>query len=347
VSRTAKRWLWLVVVLVVAGVAAGLALFLTRSSKESVTVSPSPSAETCPLTGRPSSGGVPQRPALGVKVDNSPPARPPTGLDRADLVYEEPVEGGITRFLAIFQCSDARVIEPVRSGRLVDPDLLAQFGRPLLGYAGAIDPVVAKIAASPVHDVSAAHYPSAYHRDSKRVGPYNLVTSTSSLWNLSDKVGAAKKAPSPVFDYGSLPPNSEAVARIHVPFSSFSDVAWTWDQAGGQWLRSYLGSTRGPAALSGGGQIGATNVIVEKVVLTVSPYQEDPTGVHEFEVGVTGSGAATVYRDGRAIAGRWERAGLGDRTAFVDPAGKPIALAPGPTWIELVPTTVVVQNTPA
>ncbi|HWD72135.1 MAG TPA: DUF3048 domain-containing protein, partial [Actinomycetota bacterium] len=91
----------------------------------------------CPLTGQPAPGGtVPNRPALAIKVENSPESRPPTGLDAADIVYEEAVEGGITRFLVVYQCQDAARVEPVRSARLEDIDILSQFGKPLFGDAG-------------------------------------------------------------------------------------------------------------------------------------------------------------------------------------------------------------------
>src|SRR2546427_1498435 len=96
--------------------------------------SPAP-PPVCPLSGV-EVDAVPQRPALAVKVENLPSARPQTGLSWADLIYEEPVEAGITRFIAVYQCNDASRIEPIRSGRLTDPDILVQFGRPLFAYAG-------------------------------------------------------------------------------------------------------------------------------------------------------------------------------------------------------------------
>src|SRR5205085_6609370 len=105
---------------------------------------PSPSLPAaCPLSGKkPKGGHVPDRPALAVKVENVPAARPQTGLSWADIVYEEPVEAGITRFIAVYQCQDASRIEPVRSGRLTDPLILVQFGHPVFGYAGAVPAVV-------------------------------------------------------------------------------------------------------------------------------------------------------------------------------------------------------------
>src|SRR5437867_2276323 len=93
---------------------------------------PSPIQRICPLTGLQAGGGVvPSRPVLAVKVENLPAARPQTGLSWADMIYEEPVESGITRFIVVYQCEDATRIEPIRSGRLTDPLILVQFGEPV------------------------------------------------------------------------------------------------------------------------------------------------------------------------------------------------------------------------
>lgn len=301
---------------------------------------PAPVAVTCPLTGLPPAGGrVPQRPALAIKLDNLPAARPQAGLDAADIVYEEPVEAGITRFMAVFQCSNAGRVEPVRSGRLVDPDLLVQFGHPLLGYSGAIQPVVNKIDASGVIDVSANRDGAAYVRDPARYAPHNLYTSTAALWADS----SSRTPPPALFPYAAAPPvGGTPATTVHIPFSGYSDVVWSYDPRTGRYLRSYLGN--GPAMIADGQQIAAANVVVQKVVLTPSPYVEDSSGVHEWNIQVVGSGGAVVYRNGRAIAGSWVRPTLGSITRFVDAAGRPIPLRPGITWIELVPTWVSVTS---
>lgn len=300
---------------------------------------PRPVPVTCPLTGLPPVGGrVPQRPALAIKLDNLPAARPQAGLDAADIVYEEPVEAGITRLMAVFQCSTAGRVEPVRSGRLVDPDLLVQLGHPLLGYSGAIQPVVDKIDASGVIDVSANRDGGAYLRDPARYPPHNLYTSTAALWAAS----SSRVPPPALFPYAAAPPAGTPATTVHIPFSGYSDVVWSYDPKTGRYLRSYLGS--GPAMIADGQQVAAANVVVQKVVLTPSPYVEDSSGVHEWNIQVVGSGAAVVYRNGRAVAGSWVRPTLRSITRFVDAAGRPIPLLPGITWIELVPTWVSVTS---
>ena len=90
---------------------------------------------------------------MAVKIDNYPAGRPQSGLDKADIVFEEPVEGGITRYAAVFQCQDAALVGPVRSARNIDIGILGQLGNPLLAHVGGINPVLANIDASPIVNV--------------------------------------------------------------------------------------------------------------------------------------------------------------------------------------------------
>ncbi|TMK30649.1 MAG: DUF3048 domain-containing protein [Actinobacteria bacterium] len=297
-----------------------------------------PPPPSCPLTGQPAPHGeVPARPALAIKVENLPDARPQAGLDRADVVYEEPVEGGITRFIVVYQCHDAARVGPVRSGRTTDPKVLVQFGRPVMGYAGGQAPVVRAIDRAGLIDENYNIAISAYTRDDTRPAPHNLYTSTRSLWKAAK---ATEGAPHPVFSYDPEVAGPSRKARtVHLPFSSYSDVYWTWSRREGAWLRSH-GTV--PHVLEDGTQVRAANVVVMQVQVRTGPIV-DAAGNHSPEVELTGSGKAYVFRDGRMIVGRWERARLKDVTTFVTKAGTEIALAPGVTWVELLPSTIGVQ----
>jgi len=297
-----------------------------------------PPPPSCPLTGQPAPHGeVPARPALAIKVENLPDARPQAGLDRADVVYEEPVEGGITRFIVVYQCHDAARVGPVRSGRTTDPKVLVQFGRPVMGYAGGQAPVVRAIDQAGLIDENYNIAISAYTRDDTRPAPHNLYTSTRSLWKAAK---ATEGAPHPVFSYDPEVAGPSRKARtVHLPFSSYSDVYWTWSRREGAWLRSH-GTV--PHVLEDGTQVRAANVVVMQVQVRTGPIV-DAAGNHSPEVELTGSGKAYVFRDGRMIVGRWERARLKDVTTFVTKAGTEIALAPGVTWVELLPSTIGVQ----
>lgn len=257
----------------------------------------------CPLTGRPApSAGVPARPALAVKVDNSPQARPQYGLRSADVVYEQPVEGGLTRLIAIYQCEDASRVQPIRSGRIIDPQIIEQYGRrPLLAYSGGIDASVAAIRSSSLIDVGSERAPQGtYKRDSGRPAPHNLYASTAALYAAGRAQGAPAEAPPPVFEYGPLPSGSPRASRVHIAFSA-SPVSWTWESSPAVWDRSY--SSGGPAAAAEGGSLSAANVVVMSVVLYPSQYVEDPTGARQNLLTLTGSGPVQVLRNGAVITG--------------------------------------------
>jgi Protein of unknown function (DUF3048) N-terminal domain/Protein of unknown function (DUF3048) C-terminal domain len=307
----------------------------TTMAKVGLAQAPPPA---CPLTGQPAPHGVvPSRPALAIKVENAPEARPQTGLNDADIVYEEPVEGGYTRFIAVYQCAESPRVGPVRSGRTTDPDVLVQFGSPALGYAGGVQPVKDAIARAGLVDVNYIVAADAYTRDDSRPAPHNLYTTTKALWKAAR---SRDGAPEPVFEYDDrISTKSRRVKVAHVPFSSVSDVYWSWSRRQSAWLRSH-GTT--PHETTDAGRVSATNVVVLQV--EVHPgHILDAAGNPSPVVSLTGSGKAYVFRDGRMIVGRWERPKLSDVTKLIGRDGSEIALAPGRTWVELAPSEVPVQ----
>jgi hypothetical protein len=294
---------------------------------------------TCPLTGRAAPHDVvPDRPALAIKVENAPEARPQTGLNDADIVFEEPVEGGYTRFIAVYQCAESPRVGPVRSGRMTDPDVLVQFGRPALGYAGGVKAVKDSIAKAGLIDVNYIVASRAYTRDDARVAPHNLYTSTRALYKAAR---SHEGAPDPIFTYDpELTTRAKRVGTVHLPFSSVSDVYWAWNRKRSAWLRSHRTT---PHETTDAGQVSATNVVILQV--TVRPgHILDAAGNPSPVVTLTGSGRAYVLRDGRMIAGTWERKTLSDVTEVRAKDGSAIALAPGRTWVELLPSDIAVQT---
>ena len=327
--------------LVVLGIGAVGAAYITRPAGASLgqaiteIVRPDP---ICPLTGLRATGdAVPARPALAVKIENSPLARPQAGLNDADIVYEEPVEGGITRFIALYQCADVDRLGPVRSARTTDPDVLVQYGAPLLAYSGGAGEVVRLIRDSTLLDVGFETNQDLYERDPAREAPHDVFSSTAVLWG-----GATwpAEAPDPVFAYDAAAPTAaKRAAKVHLDFSGSSDVWWAWDPSGGVWLRSH-GDV--PHTLEGGEQVSATTVVVQ--VVEVRPGTIiDAAGNPSPEVTLVGSGKAYVFRDGLVVVGRWVRDSLDQVTRFEDASGNEIALAPGRTWVELLPSTVPVE----
>ena len=139
----------------------------------------------CPLTGELRAGGkgTLARPVLAVKVENTDEAYPLAGLERADVIYEEPVEGSITRFAALFQCRDAAKVGPVRSARTTDPRILVQYSdEPLLAYSGANPTVAAALEKAGVVSLTETSANEAFVRDESRSAPHNLFASTKKLY---------------------------------------------------------------------------------------------------------------------------------------------------------------------
>ncbi|HTW07161.1 MAG TPA: DUF3048 domain-containing protein [Acidimicrobiales bacterium] len=291
----------------------------------------------CPLTGTPAPGGkVPKRAALAVKVENLPEARPQYGIGQADIVFEEPVEGGITRFIAVFQCHTSARIEPVRSARLVDPQILEPMGRLLFAYSGATQYVVNEVDApgTLLEDVGGYDAGNAYWRDPYREEPHNLETSTAVLYAAAAALHYRERLPTPIFSYGHEVRGGTAAAAVNIYFP-LDVTTWTWDRKTGTYYRSY--SDTGPATLGGGGQITASNVIVMLVHEYATKYTEDINGAHENELTLKGSGPAWLFRDGVQFYGKWVRPLLDHPTVFYEKNGTKIKLTPGSTWVELVP----------
>jgi hypothetical protein len=312
-----------------------------RTSTTTTTTAPAP---TCPLTGTaPPGGTIPQRVALAVKVDNYPSARPQSGLDKADVIFEEPVEGGITRYAAVFQCQDAAMVGPVRSARNIDIGILGQLGTPLLAHVGGIDPVLANIDASPLVNVDLGHYPSLNINPPGRFAPYDTYATTAGLWGTHPTLTTP---PQPLFTYAAATPKGTPASTIGIDFSGTSDVTWRYSPSISAYTRFYNGTT--PDMLADGVQNTAANVVVEYVQISLGPWLENSEGGLEVQAALypNASGAAEVFRGGVGITGTWQRGALGSPTQFLDTAGKPIALQPGQTWVELVPNTIKATTTP-
>jgi hypothetical protein len=310
----------------------------------STTAAPAPVA-TCPLTGTavPGGGPVPPRSALAVKIDNYPSARPQSGLDKADVIFEEPVEGGITRYAAVFQCQDATLVGPVRSARNIDIGILGQLGTPLLVHVGGINPVLANINASPLVNVDLGNYGSIQIHPAGRVAPYATYSTTAQMWATHPTMTTP---PAPLFTYSAKTPKGTAVSAVNIDFSGTSNVTWKYNPAISAFTRFYNGTM--PDMLSDGTQNTAANVIVQYVRISYGPWVENSEGGLEVQAALypSASGVADVFRGGTEITGTWRRSTLGAPTQFVNAAGTPIPLQPGQTWVELVPNTITATATP-
>ena len=288
-----------------------------------------------PLTGLPGDPTVLARPALIVKIDNAPEARPQSGLDQADLVVEEKVEGTVVRFLVVFHSHDAATVGPVRSVRSTDPPVVRPLGG-LFAYSGGIPEFVALLHGSAgVQDVGADAASKAYTRRKGRTAPHNLYTSTAALY----RSAAGTPGPPPVlfprlgdgqaFD----PPGAAPAAKATVVFGIRTTAVWDYDAASARWLRSTNGT---PHTLEGGARLAFPTVILQQVPYRDTGFKDQSKAVVDEAV-VVGAGNATVLVAGRQVQAHWSKPTPEAVTTFADSAGQPILLPPGPVWVSLVP----------
>jgi len=263
---------------------------------------------------------------LAVKIDNIVYARPQTGLTRADIVYVLPVEGGLSRFLAIFSSHIPPVVGPVRSAREDDLELLRQFGRPAFAWSGAQPRLTRVVERAKIVDLYAALV-RGYYRDYNRIAPYNLFARTSQL--MAESKGAST-AHSIGFRFGPAPAGGRATARKSVSYPAAS-FTFTWSAARKGWL-VWIDGAR--AASTEGKQLSAATVVIQHTVVRTSPFLEQ--GRRPPYAQTTGSRTAVVLRDGRAYQVRWSRPRADAGTTFTTDSGQPMTFAPGPVWIVLV-----------
>jgi hypothetical protein len=313
-------------VVVLAGLVTGTLLaFRGGGQPNPVSATPSPTARPLlsPFTGEP----VPSlNRVLAVKIDNIVNARPQTGLTHADIVYVLPVEGGLSRFLAVFSSHYPPVIGPVRSAREDDLELLRQFGRPAFAYSGATATLLPYIhrTARIVNLYSGTT--RGYYRDTSRVAPYNLYAHTRQL--LAQARGASK-ARDIGFRFGPPPPGGKATrsAPVSYPAASFR---FTWSANKGRWLVSMDGT---PAKTTDGGRLAPATVVIQHTTVRTSRFLEygKPPPYAES----AGSGTALVLRDGKAWTTHWSRPNANAGTTFTTASGRRMTFTPGQVWVVL------------
>ena len=320
-----SRWILLFVALAVACAACGGGSSTAVKKKPVVTTTTS-GPPVAPLTGLPDTTGALTRPALSIKIENTPEARPQTGLDVADVVYEEITEAGITRFLAVYNSTIPPMAGPVRSGRIMDPDLLAPLGG-IFAYSGGIQQTETAISATPgVNVIVDTGADPALIRDKTKQAPHNLYAVT----NLLLARGGKPVPPPALFQY--LPANTpfagQGVSQFTIHYDTLYRPTYTYDPTSNTWKRS-IGLT--PFMDTDGGQVAPTNVIVQFVTCCLS----SPEGGNYQTVG---SGDADFFSAGREVQGHWSRTVNTQPTQYTDSTGQPIRLAPGRTWVELYPS---------
>jgi hypothetical protein len=280
-----------------------------------------------------------------VQIENNPIARPPSGLNVADLVIEAPVEGDTTRFMAVFMCSDqiGAAVGPVRSARYFNIDLFQQL-RGVTFHFGGGGKVLTRLNQNGVKRVNGLTDPwPFFFRAGPWGAPHNVYLDVDAA--RAEMEEGALQARADIPDAGRAPfrfdpdvemPDGRAVRSIALTTSSFWHFGWDWSESAGRWLRTDGGAANYDAIT--GDRIGASTVIVQVVRQDILPGELDPGGFPRRYQYLVDSGAGKLYVDGQGYDVRWERQDPKDLTTWTyADSGEPVVLPPGKVWWEIVP----------
>ena len=263
-------------------------------------------------------------------IDNSPPARPQSGLAKADLVIEAPAEASFTRLLAFFQSQEAEAIGPVRSARPYFLDWARGF-ESIAVHSGGSSEALSEIAANPgIKSINEFYNADYIKRDKAKPAPHNLFTSSERLakrakqdWDETD------------LDYGFIfkadaPAGEGAAKSIAIDFNNPAfDVEYRYEPAANSYLR-FLGGlshedreTGRPLAAKNVVVMETTSLVLDETLLTI-------------DLRTSGSGPAAIFRDGQAVRARWRKVSSTSPLELIDAQGLPIELNRGQTWIEVL-----------
>tara|TARA_B100001105_G_C22355434_1_gene427725 strand:- start:334 stop:1368 length:1035 start_codon:yes stop_codon:yes gene_type:complete len=283
---------------------------------------------TMPLTGEPAPTGLPERPALVVKVGNNDGrSLPQVGLEVADIVYEVMVENYVTRFIAVYHSELPEAVRPVRSARSSDIDLLANLDRPIFAYWGSNAGVAEEVGEAERLGLLQARSTMGrgqehFHRDDSRKAPYNGVLDPVSVVNSLDGL---TPPPGPIISYGPVP--ASAVRTFGVRWTMANrDIAFVWDTGSERWIRYQDGVLHFDA---NGVPLAADNVLK----LTVGYRRSDADSISPQLLSV-GSGDGWLFRDGTVTGIVWSRQFIADGwTILDDDTGQLLHLDQGSTWV--------------
>jgi hypothetical protein len=311
---------------------AGLGLSACGSSSTpTTTTTTQPAVPVAPLSGLPDPGGAAlHRPAMTVKIENDPNSLPQWGVDKADVVYEEIVNGGITRLAAIFNQNAPQRLEPVRSVRPTDTQIVWPL-KGLFVYSGGAKYAVDSISTAPVQLIDESRAGAAMYRDPNKYAPYNLIGVAPKLFALA----TTHTPPPALFHYRHhAAAKGPLVARVVVPFPSIYPVTWTYVPSTDSWNRGMNNfSPAVPVDRTGTGAIESPKNVVVMWVKYLGSY----LGAMNSYGYLQGSGPVAIFTNGHEEIGTWSRgASKGDVVQYHDAKGHTLLLTPGQSWVEVL-----------
>jgi len=271
-------------------------------------------------------------PVLVVKIDDTRQAHPQIGLEDADIIYIEQVEGGLTRLAAIFSSSIPTHIGPVRSARISDIELLEQYGNVAFAYSGAQKKMRPVIEAANLEDLGAQRQSSTiYTTDPNRIQPYAMVLRADLLMQqVAEKILPIAVSKNMGWEFGDAPEGGIEIKSAHLswPASSY-DAHWSQEEE--RWLLDHSGE---PNIAASGKRLGPVTLVIQLVSITDSIYKDKVGGVTPFSATV-GEGRGYILRDGKAFEAIWSRENASSGTTWRTPNGEEIAFADGQIWVAL------------
>lgn len=344
---TLQEYIILATVVVLAG--GGVAWYLLHRPAKPVPVAkvahvvkpkPTPKITTVAsaLSGLQVDPSVNQRPVIGVMIENSLDARPQSGLSQASIVFEAIAEGGITRFLALFQDTQPDNIGPIRSARPYYVQWALGFNA---GYAhvGGSPEALSDIKNWGVRDLDQFYNGGSYHRISSRAAPHNVYTAVGTLTNLAISKGYTTSSFTSFVRKTELPSKTPTAKSINLTLSGPAfNVHYDYVAASNSYNRSEGGAPHVDANTN-------AQISPKVVVALVIPYSLESDGYHS-DYNTLGSGPMFVFQDGLVTQGTWSKTDNTSQFVFTGADGKPLALNPGQTWITAVSGSGNVSYTP-
>jgi hypothetical protein len=296
-----------------------------------------------PLSGLEVAPELAARPVTGIMIENSLDARPQSGLQDAGTVYEAIAEGGITRFLALFQDTSPQYVGPVRSLRPYYLDFAAAYQASIAHVGGSPD-ALSQVRSGAYRDIDQFFNSGSYWRISARYAPHNVYTSFANLDALNQKKGYAKSEYTPWKRKDEKPAATATASHIDVKISSPLYYShYDYDKASNSYLRSEGG--RPHLQLTSANDRAGVQIHPKVVLTLVMSYKVIDRAGHSG-YGTTGSGTMYAFQDGTVTQGTWSKADRNSMLEFKDASGQPLALDSGQVWVTIVSAPSQVASSP-